>query len=267
MKVQKFVFLPIYIVLFSACNSATNKTENIIPEEKKVLKNEVIYTKGEILLKQATHAHGGNLYNSANYSFIFRDNTYQFKNNNEGFKYEKISTKNNLISTDILANGKLIRINNGDTIKLTDKAIKAAYGALNSVIYFATLPHKLNDASVIKTYIGETIIEDKGYNILGITFKQKGGGDDFEDEFHYWIDKETNKIDFLAYNYKVNKGGVRFRKAYNRRVVDGITFQDYVNYKAELGTPLKELPELYESGKLKELSKIETENIINLNTK
>ena len=53
--------------------------------------------------------------------------------------------------------------------------------------------------------------------------------------------------------------------AYNTRVIDGITFQDYINYKAAVGTALKDLPALYEKGKLKELSKIETENVVNLN--
>ena len=62
----------------------------------------------------------------------------------------------------------------------------------------------------------------------------------------------------------MNGGGVRFRSAYNSRNVGGIIFQDYVNYKAEMGTPLGDLPKLFEQGRLKELSKIDTENVINL---
>ena len=68
-------------------------------------------------------------------------------------------------------------------------------------------------------------------------------------------------MDYLAYNYKVNGGGVRFRSSYNRRNVGGIIFQDYINYKAEVGTPLKDLPTLYENDKLKEVSRIDTENV------
>jgi len=62
----------------------------------------------------------------------------------------------------------------------------------------------------------------------------------------------------------VNKGGVRFRSAYNRRVIDGIIFQDFINYKAKIGTPLFDLPSLYEKGELEELSRIETKDIQNL---
>ena len=101
------------------------------------------------------------------------------------------------------------------------------------------------------------------YDAIEITFNQQGGGKDYDDVFYYWINKQTQKVDYLAYSYHVNEGGIRFREAYNRRVVGGITFQDYINYEAPLGTPLKELPKLFEENKLKELSRIDMENIIN----
>ena len=59
-------------------------------------------------------------------------------------------------------------------------------------------------------------------------------------------------------------GGVRFRSAYNSRKVGGIIFQDYINFKAAVGTPLANLPKLFEQGKLKELSRIETKNVVQL---
>ena len=253
------------ITVFS-CND--KKKEVVTPYPQEEVETPVKpASKAEVILNQAIEAHGGDLYNSANYSFIFRDNTYHFKNDNQNYEYTKISKKDNNITIDILKNGKLYRTVNGDTVSLNEKQIKGATGGINSVIYFATLPHKLNDASVNKTYIGDITIKEKNYAVLGITFNQEGGGEDFDDQYRYWINTETKKIDYLAYNYSVNNGGVRFRAAYNKRVVDGITFQDYTNYEAEVGTPLDQLPELFEAGKLKELSKIKTEDIINLSTK
>jgi len=219
------------------------------------------------ILKEVINAHGGDLYTSAHYSFIFRGNTYTFKNDNKNFEYSKISKKGKVTTKDILKNGSFSRTVDGQTVALSPKKIKSGIGAINSVIYFATLPHKLSDEAVNLKDMGTTTIKGKNYMVLGVTFDQEGGGQDFEDQFHYWINTKTNKIDYLAYNYHVNTGGVRFRSAYNSRVIDGITFQDYVNFKAKLGTPLIELPKLYEQGKLKELSKIETEHIINLNNK
>lgn len=140
-------------------------------------------------------------------------------------------------------------------------------GGINSVIYFATLPNKLQDAAVNKTYRGTTSIKEIAYDILEITFDQEGGGKDYDDTYLYWINKENYLIDYLAYNYSVGKGGVRFRSAFNKRNVDGIIFQDYINFKAKVGTPLRDLPKLYESEQLEKLSVILTENIVNLNKK
>jgi hypothetical protein len=75
------------------------------------------------------------------------------------------------------------------------------------VIYFATLPYKLQDASVRK-FIEETTIKDKQYDVVGVTLGQDGGG--FDDEFHYWINKQTHKVD-LAYSYRTNDGALQNR--------------------------------------------------------
>ena len=61
---------------------------------------------------------------------------------------------------------------------------------------------------------------------------------------------------------RTDGGGVRFRQAVGRKPVEGITFQNYINYKPPTKqTPLDELPNLFEIGALKELSKIINEDI------
>lgn len=266
MRLLKPFILILCIATLFACNNNSKTTTN--PSTEKVEVTEVVEpSRADELLSQIIKAHGGDLYDSANYSFVFRDQTFQFKNDYSNYEYSKSSKKGSLVTLDRLKNGQFSRTENGDTITLSEKDIKNATGSINSVIYFATLPYKLQDASVNSTYVGETSIKGKNYSILGITFKQEGGGEDFDDSYLYWINNETKKIDYFAYDYTVNDGGVRFRSAYNQRVIDGITFQDYSNFKAPVGTPLIELPSLYEAGKLKELPKIDTENAVNLNSK
>ena len=267
MGITKLVLLLIGISSIFAYKTEQTKIVSTNLNQKEKTTNVAQSSKAELLLTKTINAHGGDLYKMANYSFIFRGDTYYFKNDNTNYEYSKIHKKEKQITQDFLKNGLFTRKVDNDTIKLTQRAIKGSTNSLNSVIYFATLPYKLNDKAVNKAYIGQTTIKGNNYEILRITFNKEGGGQDYEDQFHYWINTETNKIDYLAYNYKVNNGGVRFRAAYNRRVIDGITFQDYVNYKADYSTALIDLPKLYENGKLKELSKIETENVINLNNK
>ncbi len=217
-----------------------------------------------MILKKSIEAHGGSKYKNAHFSFTFRKKDFTFKNDQDQFTYTSTSEKDGKKIIDILENGNLKRKVNGVEIQLTEKEKIRYSGGVNSVIYFATLPYKLQDKAVKKSYKGTTTIKGKTYEILEISFEQEGGGRDHDDVFHYWINQENHIIDYLAYNYQVNGGGVRFRSAYNSRKVGGIIFQDYVNYKADVGTPLADLPKLYEQGKLKELSRIETENVVNL---
>ncbi|PHI20567.1 hypothetical protein CEQ90_07395 [Lewinellaceae bacterium SD302] len=217
------------------------------------------------LLKKALNAHGGERYFQAEYVFAFRKKDYRFKNDGKNYRYESTSQKDGSMIVDVLENGQFSRTIDGQATRLTPKQIAAGTESLNSVIYFATLPAKLTDPAVNLEHAGPHIIKGQRYETLQVSFDEEGGGNDHDDNFRYWINEETGRIDYLAYDYTVNGGGVRFRSAYNPRVVDGILFQDYVNYKAPLGTDLSELPMLYASGKLEELSRIETEDVVSLN--
>jgi len=221
-------------------------------------------SKAESIVEKVIKAHGGYKYDNSHYSFTFRKKKYSFQNLGVRYTYTLESKKNDKVVFDKLDNLGLSRSIDGKSIKLTEEQNKSYTGSLNSVIYFATLPHKLKDPAVIKSYKGETIIKGEKYHIIEVRFSEEGGGQDHDDTFHYWIGKDDNIIDYFAYNYKVNGGGVRFRSAYNKRNIDGIIFQDYVNYKAAVGTDLIDLPGLFESDQLKKLSLIETENVVNL---
>ena len=164
----------------------------------------------------------------------------------------------------ILKNGRFSHTKNGVETELSKKDITIYTEDVNSVVYFATLPYKLGDRAVNKTYHESTIIKGQEYDVIAVDFDQEGGGIDYEDKFMYWINSETKTIDYLAYSYETNVGGVRLRTAYNPRTIDGIRFQDYVNYKVEQGTPLAEIPGLFEKGELEELSRIITEDVVNL---
>ncbi len=123
------------------------------------------------------------------------------------------------------------------------------------MIYFALLPHGLNDAAVNKEYLGEAIIKDQPYHKIKVTFDPEGGGSDHEDEFIYWIHQKSNSMDFLGYSFHVNEGGLRFREAYNVRNINGIIFSDYINYEPASNTiTLDKLDIAFQNSGLKNLS-------------
>ncbi|TXF90311.1 hypothetical protein FUA23_07260 [Neolewinella aurantiaca] len=218
----------------------------------------------DITLAKAVEAHGGGRYDTASYSFVFRNKAYTFTNDGTDYRYSVTNEVNGVTIVDVLENGKLTHTLDGVPIDIIEKDVAKFSEALNSVIYFATLPHKLQDPAVLLTQLDSVSINDATYHTLKVQFKQEGGGTDHDDNFRYWINTATNRIDYLAYDYLTNGGGVRFRSAYNPRVVEGILFQDYINYKAPVGTSLDDLPALFEQGKLEELSRIETEEVKSL---
>jgi hypothetical protein len=105
-------------------------------------------------------------------------------------------------------------------------------------------------------------LEGNTYDLIRVTFAKDGGGEDFDDVFLYWINQETKRVDFLAYSYHTDGGGVRFRKAVKTHEVGGLVLQDYENYGVESkDIPVEEMENLYKSGKLKLLSTIALENV------
>ena len=104
-------------------------------------------------------------------------------------------------------------------------------------------------------------IKGKSYQKIGVHFTSENGGVDYQDTFRYWFDEQTKTLDYLAYEYLTDAGGIRFRVAINRRTIAGVLFQDYENYKAPKNTPLDDLPKMYEKGELVLLSRIANDSI------
>jgi hypothetical protein len=217
------------------------------------------------IIDKAIETAGGEKYLHSTVEFDFRNRHYVGKRDGGKFSYERIFT-NDKDSTqtihDFVTNEGFKREVNGTVIDVPD-TMKTKYTAsVNSVLYFALLPYGLNDASVKKKFLGESIMDGKSYYKIEITFGQEGGGEDYQDTFNYWIDTSDYTIGFLAYSYNEDDGiGYRLRKAYNPRRLNGILFFDYINYAPKENFTLKDLEELFKKNELKELSKIENTNI------
>ncbi len=205
---------------------------------------------------------GGYRYNNAIIQFTFRGKQYRSKRKEGVYALERFVDGSNGLIHDVVSNIGLERTIDNCPVKIADSLITKISDGVNSVHYFANLPYGLNAPAVHKELIEESTINQKPYYRIKVTFAQEGGGTDFEDEFLYWIHKDDFTIDYLAYKYSVNGGGVRFREAYNPRVINGIRFVNYKNYKTDdLKISLDKLDELFEKKQLKLLSKIELEDI------
>jgi hypothetical protein len=217
---------------------------------------------GQRIIDNAIEVHGGDLYERMKVDFDFRGRHYSAKRDHGRFIYTREFKDSIGYVKDILTNTHFVRLVDGDTIRLSEEKANAYKNSVNSVIYFALLPQALNDPPVIKEWIGESTIEGRKYEKVRVTFKKKGGGKDHEDIFVYWIDKENYRMDYFAYLFYSDGGGIRFRKAKNARKLNGIIFADYMNYA--LNDTLFDVTltdSLYTHDQLDLLSEIHLENV------
>jgi len=213
---------------------------------------------GEEIVQKSIQVHGGEVTDTATIAFDFRKIHYQAYHDQGIYRYE--SWREDSIH-DVLDAESFTRLVNEEPVALSKEDEQKYSNSVNSVIYFALLPFKLNDPAVNVNLHGESDIAGEPYYELRVTFDQEGGGNDHEDVFAYWIHKNDFTMDYLAYLYHVNKGGTRFRKAYNRRKVNGILVADYENYKGPYPYEVTDLDSLYNHDQLELLSKIKLENV------
>lgn len=220
-------------------------------------------TEAEKIVDKSIEAHGGKVYETAKIEFDFRNMHYSISKNQNAFEYTREFTDLTGTVKDVLNNSGFLRTVNGAKIDtLPEERIGAFSRSVNSVAYFAFLPYGLNDSAAIKTYLGETELKGEKYHLIKVIFAKDGGGDDFDDEFLYWIGTEDFFIDYMAYSYQTDGGGVRMREVSGLKEVGGIRFQNYLNLKPEnKNTPVDEMQALYSSGQLELLSEINLENI------
>ncbi|MBN7812156.1 hypothetical protein J0A68_14480 [Algoriphagus sp. H41] len=242
MKLLQYVLFFFFALEFSGCDSRS--------EAQQIVDESIV-------------AHGGAAFESSLIEFDFRETHYTIFKTPSAFEYTREFSDSTGMVKDVLNNSGFVRTVNGAVIDtLTEERIGAFSRSVNSVAYFAFLPYGLNDPAAVKTYLGETELKGKAYDLVKVTFVQEGGGEHFEDEFLYWFGREDRLMDFMAYSYHTDGGGVRMREVSSVSEVGGIRFQNYLNLKpADKETPVEKMQELYVSGQLEKLSEINLENI------
>ncbi|NNK19323.1 MAG: deoxyribose-phosphate aldolase [Maribacter sp.] len=224
--------------------------------------NETAKINAQRIVDKSIEVSGGERYKTRNISFDFRDRKYVLERIDGKRILKRILKNDTLELVDIKSNNGFERYRNGKLAQLPDSLISSYANAVNSVHYFAYLPYGLNDPAVNKEYLGEIVIKDKKYYKIKVTFNQENGGDDYDDVYLYWFNTKSFKPDYLAYEFHVNDGGLRFREAFNERTVNGIRFVDYINYKPiDENQSIDGIESLFQQGKLEVLSKIELKNI------
>ena len=236
---KKYFFVLLVSIFFISCSSEADK-----------------------IVEMCIDFSGANQFEGKKISFDFRNRAYVAAFKDGVFNYERITVEPNGVIKDVLSNNGFKRYKDDILVEVHDTMATKYSNSVNSVHYFAYLPHGLNEKSVNKELLGEVTIKGKDYYKIKVWFDKKGGGVDYKDVFVYWINKKNYFVDYLAYLYYTDGGGIRFRESYNDRFVDGIRFVDYNNFKpADSTVTLFETDAMFEKNKLELVSKIELKNV------
>ena len=219
--------------------------------------------KAKTIIHNCRMVYGSDMIDQERITFKLREYNYVWDYTENGRLQERITTDSlgNIIKDSWLGEN-FYRIINQDTVPLTEEAIQKYKNSINSVFYFAFLPKSLTDPAVNAILLESVIIKDQPYHKIKVTFTEEGGGEDYEDIFLYWIHQKSHKLDYMAYQYFTEGGGIRFREAVNHHKFDDIILQDYNNYK-----PTHEVDDflhidsLYMNDELTLVSRIDLENL------
>ncbi len=211
------------------------------------------------IVNNAIEVSGKSKLKYAELSFTFRNVEYSSSGKCDHYIYTRTIKRNDTTITDVYNTKEdLTRFINDQKQDLADSTAFKYSESINSVNYFIQLPLRLNDQAVTKSYLGIDTIKGKPYHNIKVQFSEDNGGTDFQDVYYYWFGEKDYKLDYLAYSFTVNGGGIRFREAYNARIIDGVRFVDYKNYKpVDEETTLDNLSEKFNKNELELLSKIE----------
>jgi len=216
------------------------------------------------IVDAAIERHGGDIMDHARIEFDFRNTHFILDRNDGMFSYERIYTDSlGREHHEIFDNDGTHKFVDGEAVEVDSLTNRRIGTDVNSVAYFTLLPNPLNDPAVIKEDLGTVEMDGVTYRKIGITFRQDGGGRDFQDRFLVWIREETHTMDFFAYYYYTDETGSRFRRADRIHEVGGVRLADYLNFTYDSLTvqTIDRYDVLYNRDSLRLVSEVRIENI------
>lgn len=220
------------------------------------------------IVDSAVVAHGGPTLDRAVVTFDFRGDNYRLRQDEGRFHYRR-TYADSLGRTvrEGLTNDGIYRVVEGDTVELSASERDAVRTTVNSVRYFALLPEPLEDPAVQSAYSGRDTIGGVPYHRIEVTFREKGGGQDWQDVFVYWFRTDTYAMDYLSYAFGQGPGeeesGTRFREAYNVRRINGVRVADYYNYTVDTlaAGQMARYPDLWARDAVRLVSRVEIDSV------
>lgn len=217
------------------------------------------------IIDQAIAFHGGDLYRSSETELdvCSRSGCFHVRALVDGDRYEyevtgKVRDRERRV---LWTSESLARREDGEPVPIAPEDAQGLKDWVMARVYFPFLPYRLNDPSVFKEDLGLESWDGRELHKVKVTFTP-GSSTDAADEYLYWLDPESGRVEQFAYSYGGNPGGLRFRRAVDHRRVGGLLFFDQENLGTEgSGLSVDLITARYVADEMKLVSKVLFKNI------
>lgn len=188
------------------------------------------------IVARAIEHHGGDRYRHSETSLELCSGSgcYRVRVRTDGGLYEhEVSGPYRGRTRTVRADNESVSVRrDGEPLAVLPEARQALRDWAMARIYFAFLPYRLEDPGVVRQDLGLEEWDGRPLRRVGVGFAA-GSSTDAEDEYVYWFDPETARLEQFAYSFTGRPGGLRFRRLGNYRRVGGILFFDQTNLGVE----------------------------------
>jgi hypothetical protein len=217
----------------------------------------------EEIVEASIERHGGDMFDNVTISWDFRGIPFRVTRDGGVFQHQRTVTDS--LGTTVIEvmdnQGTWVEVA-GERQAVSDEREGQIAMGVNSTVYLGFLPYRLDDPAVQLADLGSTMVEGQAYRKVEVTFAPEGGGSGWENRFVYWFSEGDWTLDYLAYSEPLDPPVTRFRRAVNRRAVNGLLIQDYENYTADPQIEdIANYDEFFERGELRLLSMVEFDSV------
>jgi broad specificity phosphatase PhoE len=186
------------------------------------------------IVDRAIEFHGGDVYTGSRTRLTIssRSGAFGMSVRREGslFRYAVDDRRDGEPRRTVVDNDNVERTVGDEAQALDPEEAQRARDFVFARVYFPFLPYGLNDPEVFKTDQGLEEWDGRVLHRVKVTFTP-GSSTDASDDYAYWFDPETGRLEQYAYSFGNGRdnGGLRFRRLSNYRRVGGILFFDAGN--------------------------------------
>ena len=214
----------------------------------------------EVLKDAAQHLGKDKMYNST-VTFDVNDMHYESRRKDNEYHFSMTRTMDTITYQAKAYNGGFEYTENGTSKSYGFQNLQVEKQLL-AINHFMEIPMLfIDDNSAVITQKSPTIIDKKNYQVFHVYYKSLMPTDLISNYYLYVHEKEQT-VDFIGYDFAPAEDRLFFRESFNRRIVEGITFEDYRTFRTKTsGVHMDSLPNLFLRNELDLKAAFKPENV------